>query len=134
MGNIYNMKNQFWAGLGSRSSTVKKKFGADYEQLFRPVFLCFRGQKINLDFFIFFWKYSSVRTEKMHIIKVKKKSKRFWKVFLRGKNQGFFRTEKGYLPNLLERWRLCQIFVFRVRDFKLWLLAYFFLFNWAKFQ
>ena len=26
---IYNMKNQFWAGLGSRAVLVKKKFGAD---------------------------------------------------------------------------------------------------------
>ena len=43
-GHIYNMKNQFWAGLGSRASTVKKKFRADYEQLLRAVFLCFHGQ------------------------------------------------------------------------------------------
>ena len=42
---IYNMKNQFWAGLGSRASTVKKKFGADYEQLLRPVFYVFMGKK-----------------------------------------------------------------------------------------
>ena len=51
LGHIYNMKNQFWAGLGSQASTVKKKFGADYEQLLRLVFLSFRGQKINLIFF-----------------------------------------------------------------------------------
>ena len=38
LGHIYNMKNQFWAGLGSQASTVKKKFGADYEQLLRLVF------------------------------------------------------------------------------------------------
>ena len=38
---------------------------------------------------------------------------------------------KGYLSNLL----LCQIFVFWVRDFKLWLLAYFFILTkCAKFQ
>jgi hypothetical protein len=48
---IHNMKNQFWAGLGNRAVLVKKKFGADYEQLLRPVFLCFQGQKINLRFF-----------------------------------------------------------------------------------
>ena len=45
------MKNQFWAvgcGLGW---TVKKKVWADYEQLLRPVFLSFYGQKINLKFF-----------------------------------------------------------------------------------
>jgi hypothetical protein len=45
------MKNQFWAGLGSRAVLMKKKFGANYEQLLRPVFLCFQGQKINLIFF-----------------------------------------------------------------------------------
>jgi hypothetical protein len=38
------MKNQFWAGLGSRAVPVEKKFGADYEQLLRPVILCF-GKK-----------------------------------------------------------------------------------------
>jgi hypothetical protein len=48
---IYNMKNQFWAGLGSRAALVKKMFGADYEQLLWPVFLCFHLQKINLKFF-----------------------------------------------------------------------------------
>jgi hypothetical protein len=45
------MKNQFWAvgcGLGW---TVKKKVCADYEQLSRPVFLSFHGQKINLNSF-----------------------------------------------------------------------------------
>ena len=42
---------------------------------------------------------------------------------------------KGYLPNLLETALLCQIFVFWVTDFKLWLLAYIFIsFNCAKFQ
>ena len=45
-----DMKNQFWAGLGSRAVLVKKKFGADYEQLLRPVFLCFHGQKIKSKF------------------------------------------------------------------------------------
>ena len=41
----------FWAGLGSRAVLVKTKFGADYEQLLRPVFLCLHGQKIDLIFF-----------------------------------------------------------------------------------
>jgi hypothetical protein len=48
LGHIYNMKNQFWAGLGSWAVLVKKKFGADYEQLLRPIFLCFNGQKMIL--------------------------------------------------------------------------------------
>ena len=90
MGHIYNMKNQFGARLGSRAVLVKKKFGADYEQLLRPVFLCFHGQKINLKFFR---KYCSVRTKKLHRIKVKKKkskSKIFWEVFFTGEKSGFF--------------------------------------------
>jgi hypothetical protein len=45
------MKNQFWAFWGSRASTVKKKFEADYEQLLRLLFLSFHGQKINLNSF-----------------------------------------------------------------------------------
>ena len=46
-----------------------------------------------------------------------------------------FEMVKGYLPNLLETALLHQIFVFWFRDFKLWLLAYFFIsFNRAKFQ
>jgi hypothetical protein len=51
LGHFYNMKNQFWAGLGSRAVLVKKKFGADYEQLLSIVFSCFHGQKINSIFF-----------------------------------------------------------------------------------
>ena len=41
-----------------------------------------------------------------------------------------FFTRKGYFPNLLEITLLHQIFVYWVRDFKLWLLAYFFNFLW----
>ena len=45
------------------------------------------------------------------------------------------KLEKEYFPNLLEITLLCQIFVFWVRDFKLWLLAYFLIsFDYAKFQ
>ena len=46
---FYDMKNQFWAGLGSRAVLVKKKFGADYEQLLRAVFYVFRGKKNETD-------------------------------------------------------------------------------------
>ena len=42
---------------------------------------------------------------------------------------------KGYLPNLLEITLLDQIFVFWVRDFNFWLLAYFLIFfTSANFQ
>ena len=64
--NIYNMKNQFWAGLGSRASTWKKKFWADYEQLLRAFFLCFQGQKKKNNNN----NYYSVHTEKLHRKKV----------------------------------------------------------------
>jgi hypothetical protein len=42
------MKNQFWA-VGWAG--LKKEVWADYEQLLRPTFLSFHGQKINLIFF-----------------------------------------------------------------------------------
>ena len=50
LGHIYNMKNQFWAGLGSRASTVKKKVWGPMMSNFWGPFLCFHGQKINLFF------------------------------------------------------------------------------------
>ena len=46
-----------WAGLWN------KRVWADYEQLLRPVFSLFRGQKILKKSF---WKHYSVRTEKLH--------------------------------------------------------------------
>ena len=42
---------------------------------------------------------------------------------------------KECFPNILETWLLCLIFVFWVRDFKFWLLAYLLIFfDYAKFQ
>ena len=42
LGHFYDMKNQFWAGLDSWASKyMKKKFGADYEQLLRAFFYVF---------------------------------------------------------------------------------------------
>ena len=41
------MKNQFWAGLGSRAVLVKKKLGADYEQVLRAFFMFLRRKKIE---------------------------------------------------------------------------------------
>ena len=38
-----------------------------------------------------------------------------------------FSFSKEYFPNLLETGRLPRFFVYRVRDFKFWLLAYFFI-------
>ena len=57
----------------------------------------------------------------------------------RGKVKYLFTVQlyfwKGYLSNLLETALLPRFFVFWVRDFKFWLLAYFFIFfNCAKFQ
>jgi hypothetical protein len=80
------MKNQFWAGLGSRAVLVKKKFGAHYEQLLRSVFLCFYVQKMNLIFF----ENCRVRTEKLHRRKVKKKSKEILGSIFYGRKNQFF--------------------------------------------
>ena len=55
-------KMRFGLVLG-RLAILKKKWGADYEQLLRVVFLCFQGQKKMLNFFE---KYCSVRTKKLH--------------------------------------------------------------------
>ena len=93
MGHIYNMKNQFWAGLGSRAVLVKKKFGAHYEQLLRSVFLCFYVQKMNLIFF----ENCRVRTEKLHRRKVKKSQKKFWEVFFTGEKTSFFRAKNFHV-------------------------------------
>jgi hypothetical protein len=57
-----------WVGFGPVGNT-EKKLGADYEQLLRAVFSCFHGQKIG---FIFLKKKSTIRTEKLHKIKVRK--------------------------------------------------------------
>jgi hypothetical protein len=38
------MKNQLWAGLGSRVVLVKKKVWGDYEQFLRPVFYVLMGK------------------------------------------------------------------------------------------
>jgi hypothetical protein len=45
------MKNQFWTGLGSQAVLVKKKFGADYEQLEARFFL-FSWAKNKFEFFL----------------------------------------------------------------------------------
>ena len=65
--NIYNMKNQFWAGLGSRANTVKT-LGPKMSK-FRVLFSRAKNK------FKLFVKYCSVRTEKLHLIKVKKVKK-----------------------------------------------------------
>ena len=57
---------------------------------------------------------------------------------MKGKIEGQFHSQKmwkEYFPNLLETALLCQSFVYWIRDFKYWLLAYFLIFfNCAKFQ
>jgi hypothetical protein len=61
------MGNQFWA-VGAWVGPWKKRVWADSEQLFWVVFSIFHGQKIN--FFEFFLHFS-IRTEKLHKIKLK---------------------------------------------------------------
>ena len=45
MGDFYGTGIEIWAGFGPVGITEKKKIWADYEQLLRPVFPCFHGQK-----------------------------------------------------------------------------------------
>ena len=44
LGDFYGTGIEIWAGFGTIGSTEKKNW-ADYEQLLRPVFSCFHGQK-----------------------------------------------------------------------------------------
>ena len=77
-----------WAGLWN------KRVWADCEQLLRPIFSLFRGQKNIL---IFFWKHHSVRTEKLHRKKVKK-------IFLGGFS--FFFQKNHFHLGLKFEWNL----------------------------
>ena len=54
----------FWA-LWAARPLLKKRVWADYEQLLRVFFSCFRGQQI----LEFFFEYCSVRTKKLHKMK-----------------------------------------------------------------
>ena len=45
MGDFYGTGIEIWAGFGLVGITEKKEIWADYEQLLRPVFSCFDGQK-----------------------------------------------------------------------------------------
>ena len=59
-----------------RLAILKKIIWVDYEQLLQVVFSCFHGQKkIN-----FFLKYFSVRSKKLHKMKVNKKLNFFLKI------------------------------------------------------
>ena len=62
---------KFWAVLGSRGSREKKLPTAISMELFEVVFSTFCGQKKYLKKF---QKYFSIRTEKLHNIKVYKKN------------------------------------------------------------
>jgi hypothetical protein len=68
-GDIFmEQKMRFWLVLG-RLAILKKELWANYEQLLRVVFSCFQGQKNYLKFSL---KYFSVRTKKLHKMKVRK--------------------------------------------------------------
>ena len=64
-------KMRFGLVLG-RLAILKKHIWADYEQLLRAVFSCFHGQKQSLNCIR---KYSSILTEKLHKMKVRKPKK-----------------------------------------------------------
>ena len=67
----------------------EKKVWGQLWATFEAVFLCFHGQKINLKCF---WKYCSIRTKKLHRVKVKKLKKNLGSIFYRGKTR-FFRAK-----------------------------------------
>ena len=51
LGHIYNMKNQFWAGLGSQAVLVKKKVWGRLWATFEARFFMFSWAKNNFNFF-----------------------------------------------------------------------------------
>ena len=48
MGDFYGTGIEIWAGFGPVGITEKKKIWADYEQLLRPFFSYFHGQRKNI--------------------------------------------------------------------------------------
>ena len=71
-GDIFmEQKMRFGLVLG-RLAILKKKMGADYEQLLRVFFSCFQGQNnvISLQ------KYCIAHTKKLHKLKVRKTTKK----------------------------------------------------------
>ena len=64
---FYGTEIEIWACF--RPVGITEKNGDDYEQLLRAFFSCFYGQK-SLNFVK---KYYSVRTKKLHKVKVEKK-------------------------------------------------------------
>ena len=102
------MKNQFWALVWA--GLWNKRVWADYEQLLRPVFLSFYGQKINLNFFKV---YCRVCTEKLHRIKVNKSWKILGSIFYGGKMQrllSFFCGVSESVDPALLKWRRLWMF------------------------
>ena len=74
-------------GLRPELECGKKRVWADYEQLLRPGFSLFRGQKFS---FLFFWKHHSVRTKKLHRKNVKK-------IYFFGGKNFFFQKNQFFL-------------------------------------
>ena len=52
LGHIYNMKNLFWAGLGSPASTVKKKVWGRLQATFEACFFKFSWAKNKFKIFL----------------------------------------------------------------------------------
>ena len=78
--------------LGSRAST-ENKLWANYEQLFRLVFPCSKGRNV-----IFFWKYCSVHTKKLHdMIQKKNLNRFFWALPKLSKLNVLHKCRTGYL-------------------------------------
>ena len=63
---IYNMKNQLWAGLGSRAVIVKKSLGPIMSNFWGPVFYVFMGKKNKFNLFFENIVASALKSEKLH--------------------------------------------------------------------
>ena len=68
------MEQKMRFGLVLGRLAILKKLGANYEQQ-RVVFPCFQGQKDNL---ILKKKYCTIRTKKLHKMKVRKPKKKIF--------------------------------------------------------
>jgi hypothetical protein len=108
------MKNQLWAGLGSRAvSTCEKKVWGRLWATFEARFLCFHGQKINSNIF---WKYCILCTEKLLRIKVKKMSKNVWEVFFTSFRAKHFNVSTRVKSQYKNFWQILADIFFSIKQ------------------
>ena len=102
---IWKINFGLWAGLD-----CWKKVWANCQQLLRPVFKVFMGEKLSS---IFFWKYRRVSIEKLQ---GKQKSKKFWEVFFTGEKPCFRAKNLSVITKTLW-WVLCLLLPCPAVDF-----------------